>query len=342
MRVLVTGCGSIGRRHIGNLLATEDIEVIAHDLAPDGRSKVADLFGVKVYSNYGDALAAGPDAVIVASPTNEHIKPALEAVKAGCHLFVEKPVSHNTEGLLEVLSIVKKKGLITLVGCNMRFHPGIRKVKELLGEGAAGRILSVDIEAGSYMPEWRPGCDYRKIYSARSDMGGGIILDAIHEIDYARWMLGDVDMVSCMADKQSSLDIDTEDVADILLRFTSGVIAHLHLDYVQRVYSRNCKFVGETGVITWDFNEGRVGLFTARNKQWIWFKQPANYELNQMYVDEMEHFLNCLRCTEKPTLDIFGGVEDLQIALAAKQSTREKRFISLDSGKDIKHVRSLS
>lgn len=329
MRFLVTGCGSIGRRHISNLLTIGNIEVIAHDITPDGRNKVMDLFGIKTYENYKDALNSGTDAVIVATPTNEHIMPALEAAKAGCHLFIEKPVSHNTEGLAEILSTVQEKGLISLVGCNMRFHPGLKKVKELLDRGAAGKILSADIEAGSYMPEWRPGIDYKKVYSARSDMGGGVILDAIHEIDYARWMLGDVAALCCMADKLSSLEMDVEDVADILLRFSSGIIARLHLDYVQRPYSRNCKFVGEDGVITWDLNEGQVGLFSAQDKQWTWFKQPPNFELNQMYIDEMQHFVNCLKGIEKTTLDIFGGVEDLKIALAAKQSAKENRFISL-------------
>ncbi|OGL47551.1 MAG: hypothetical protein A2W05_03310 [Candidatus Schekmanbacteria bacterium RBG_16_38_10] len=329
MKFLVTGCGSIGRRHISNLLTIGNIEVSAHDLTPDGRNKVKELFGINAHENYEDALAAGPDAVIVTTPTNEHISPALEAATAGCHLFIEKPVSHNTEGLAKILSIVKEKGLITLVGCNMRFHPGLKKVKELLDKGTAGKILSADIETGSYMPEWRPGIDYRKVYSARSDMGGGVILDAIHEIDYARWMLGDVAALCCMADKLSSLELDVEDVADILLRFTSGTIAHLHLDYVQRVYSRNCKFVGEDGVITWDFNEGQVGLFSAHNKHWTWFKQPPDFELNQMYVDEMRHFVNCITGVEKPVLDIFGGAEDLRIAMAVKQSAKEQQFISL-------------
>lgn len=329
MKFLVTGCGSIGRRHISNLLAIGNFDIIAHDLNPDGRRKVKELFGLNAYENYEDALAEGPDTVIVATPTNEHIVPALDAAKAGCHLFIEKPVSHNTEGLAEVLSTVKEKGLITLVGCNMRFHPGLKKVKELLDMNAVGKILSADIESGSYMPEWRPGIDYKRVYSARSEMGGGVILDAIHEIDYARWMLGDVAVVSCMADKRSSLAIDVEDTADMLIRFSSGIIARLHLDYVQRPYSRNCKFVGEDGVITWDFNEGQVGLFFAQDRQWTWFKQPPDFELNQMYVDEMKHFVNCLKGIEKSTLDIFGGVEDLKIALAAKQSAKENRFISL-------------
>lgn len=329
MKILVTGCGSIGRRHIKNLLAIGNIEVIAHDITPEGRNKVMELFGIKAYENYEDAVATGPDAVIVATPTNEHIKPALEAAKVGCHLFIEKPVADEIKALNDVLLIVKENKLITMVGCNMRFHPGLKKVKDLLDEGAAGRILFANIETGSYMPEWRPGIDYRKSYSSRRDMGGGVILDAIHEIDYSRWMLGEVAVVSCMADKQSSLEIDVEDTADILLRFTSGVIVHVHLDYVQRPYSRNCKFVGEHGLITWDFNAGQVGLYSAHTRQWTWFKQPVNYGLNQMYIDEIKHFVNCVKGNERTTLDIFGGVQDLKIALAAKQSSEEKSFISL-------------
>jgi len=329
MRFLVTGCGSIGRRHIKNLLSFGNIEVLSHDIFPDYRNKVKELFGIKAYENFDDALANRPDAVIVATPTKDHIKPALKAAKAGCHLFIEKPVSHQLEGLNEVLSTVKANKLITLVGCNMRFHPGLKKVKELLDLGAIGKILSANIETGSYMPEWRPGTDYRKIYSSRKDMGGGVILDAIHEIDYARWLLGDVATITCIADKQSSMEIDVEDVADMILRFTSGVIAHLHLDYVQRAYSRNCKFVGEYGNITWDFTEGKVRLFSANSKYWRSFKQPEDFELNHMYIDEIKHFINCVKGIEKPTLDVFGGVEDLRIALAAKQSSTEKRYIFL-------------
>lgn len=329
MRFLVTGCGSIGRRHIKNLLAVDNVEVISHDKYPDSRNKVKELFGIKTHENYDDALADKPDAVIVATPTKEHIKPALEAAKAGCHLFIEKPVSHELEGLHELLSTVKNKKLITLVGCNMRFHPGLKKVKELINAGIIGKILSANIESGSYMPEWRPETDYRKIYSSRKEMGGGVILDAIHEIDYARWMLGDVAVVSCMADKQSSLEIDVEDVADMLLRFTSGVIAHVHLDYVQRAYSRNCKFVGEDGIISWDINDKQVGLYSGNNKQWSWFRPPEEFELNDMYIGEIIHFINCIKGIEKSALDLFGGVEVLKIALAAKQSAIEKRFISL-------------
>ena len=225
--------------------------------------------------------------------------------------------------------LVREKKIISFVGCNMRFHPGIKKVKELLESNAAGKIMTAHIETGSFMPEWRPGIDYRKTYSSRHDMGGGVVLDAIHEIDYVLWMLGDVKMVCCMADKQSSLEIDVEDVADILLRFSSGVIGHVHLDYVQRAYARNCKFVGEDGVITWDFNEGQTSFFSAQDKKWTQFKQPVNYEMNQMYVDEIQHFVNCLKGIEKPTLDIFGGIEDLKIALAAKQSAQENRFVLL-------------
>lgn len=329
MKFLVTGCGSIGKRHIRNLLAIGGIEVFAHDIALEERNSAHEMFGVKVYEDYDDALTLYPDAVIVATPTNAHTEPALKAVKKGCHLFIEKPISDSLEGLSEIVSLVEEKNFVTLVGCNMRFHPCIKRIKELLDAETVGRVLSVNIETGSYLPEWRPSIDYRKNYSARKELGGGIILDAIHEIDYARWMLGDVSMVACFADKVSSLEIDVEDVADMILRFCSGTIGHIHMDYIQRVYSRNCKFIGEEGVITWDFNDGRVGLFSIHNNQWTWFHQPSSFQFNQVYIDEMNHFINCINGVEKSTLDIFEGIEDLRIAVAAKFSAIEKRVISI-------------
>jgi predicted dehydrogenase len=329
LKILVTGCGSIGKRHIKNLINIREVEVAAHDIFDETMELVSESFGIKVYKDYNDALSESPDAVIVATPTNEHIEPALKAAKAGCHLFIEKPVAHTLEGLDEILSVVKERDLITFIGCNMRFHPEIKKVKELLDEGEIGRLLSANIECGSYMPDWRPSVDYRQVYSAKKELGGGIILDSIHEIDYACWMMGKVDMVGCIADKISSLDINSEDVADIMVRFSSGVIGHIHLDYVQRAYSRKCKIIGENGVIYGDISGNRVGLYTSAAKKWVWFQCTVKFDNNQMYFDEMKHFINCIKGINKPTHDIFDGVDDLKIALAAKKSAKENKFISL-------------
>src|SRR5262249_30026105 len=154
--------------------------------------------------------------------------------------------------LLELKSLVREKKLTSLVGCNMRFHPGPARVKQLLEEEALGKILFARIHAGSYLPEWRPGSDYRSNYAAKAATGGGCLLDCIHEIDLARWYLGEVESVYCCAGHLSSLEMETEDVASLICQHTNGAVSEIHLDYVQRTYERGCQIVGEQGSIFWD------------------------------------------------------------------------------------------
>jgi predicted dehydrogenase len=329
MKFLVAGCGSIGRRHMRNLLASPGVEVYAQDTSAAARKTVSSEFGLTVYEKFDDGLSIEPDAVIIATPTNSHVELALKAVAANCSIFIEKPLSNELAAVPALISEAKRRKIVALVGCNMRFHPGVRKVKELLEDAAIGKVLYADIESGSYLPSWRPTVDHRTIYSSSKAMGGGVILDIIHEIDYALWMLGEVGSVACMAGTLSNLEIETEDTADLLLQFRSGVIGHIHLDYFQRVYSRRCKLAGENGVINWDFTAGQVGFYNASTGSWSYYKQPDNYEINQMYIDELNHFIRCLQGSESPTLDLVGAREDLKVALAAKESAEKNCFVSL-------------
>lgn len=330
LKVLVVGCGSIGRRHINNLFTFKVGKILAFDVRDDSRTELESNFNVEWFDDLDDALRQDPDAVLITSPTSLHVQLALQAAKQGCHLFIEKPLSDSMEGVDELLGIVKEKDLVTLVGCNMRFHPGIMQIKKLLGDEAIGHVVSARVEVGQYLPDWHPWADYRQSYSARLDQGGGVILDSIHEIDYIQWMLGKVEEVACFAGKMSNLEIETEDTAAILMRFTSGIIGEVHLDYIQRAYSRTCHIIGDEGTIRWDFSNGKVKCYSTETGEWEMFKNPYGWEANQMYVDEMQHFIRCISMEEKPTMDVFEGAYVLKIALAAKQSAKKREVLKLD------------
>jgi predicted dehydrogenase len=328
-RLLIVGCGSIGKRHTRNLLDLGVKDLVAFDVRPERLKEVSTL-GVETVNRLELAWEYHPDAVIVAVPTSLHTTVALEAAFRRCQFFVEKPLSNCLDSVDRLLSVVQGSALITLVGCNMRFHPGLVTIKNLLQEGAVGRVLAARVEAGQYLPDWHPWEDYRQSYSACSRLGGGVILDAIHEIDYIHWLLGDVVSAACLAGKLSQLEIDTEDLAAMLLRFESGAIGEVHLDYVQRAYSRTCQLIGEEGTIHWDYAAGEVRWYSAHTKQWQVFSDPPHWNSNQMYVDEMKHFLNCLAGTERPMVDVFGAARVLQIALAAKASAQQLRWVELE------------
>lgn len=329
MLILVVGCGSIGKRHIRNLKALKVGEIIVHDAKPDRCREAEEQFGIKTFSSLDEALAQKPDVALICTPTSLHISPALSAARSGCHLFIEKPLSHSLDDVHELLEIVAQKSLTTLVGCNMRFHPGIVKTKRLLESNTIGKVVCARVQAGQYLPDWHPWEDYRQGYSARESLGGGVILDGIHEIDYITWFLGEVSQVFCFSGKLSSLEIDTEDTAEILLQFRSGAIAEVHLDYIQRFYGRSCQIIGEEGTILWDFNERRVKSCSSGSRTWQVFPDRPDYDINEMYEDEMKHFVQCVEGKAKPIQDINSGKEVLEIALAAKQSAKTGKAVSL-------------
>jgi predicted dehydrogenase len=191
-------------------------------------------------------------------------------------------------------------------------------------------VVAARVEVGQYLPDWHPSEDYRQGYSARHDLGGGVILDAIHEIDYIRWLLGPVRSVACFAGTLSRLEVETEDTAAVLLRFAGGAIGEVHLDYVQRAYSRTCQVIGDEGTIRWDYGAGEARVYRADSRAWEAFPNPDGWRPNQMYVDELNHFLRCLAGTERPALDVHDAARVLDVALAAKASSQSGRVIAFE------------
>ncbi|HEX2385604.1 MAG TPA: aminotransferase class III-fold pyridoxal phosphate-dependent enzyme, partial [Candidatus Binatia bacterium] len=191
-------------------------------------------------------------------------------------------------------------------------------------------VLSARAAFGQYLPDWHPYEDYRAGYSARRDLGGGIILDAIHEVDFLRWLAGEMQSVACFSGRLSSLEIDTEDTAALLLRFANGAIGEIHLDYVQRAYSRSAEIIGEKGTIRWDYALRAVRWYSAEDRRWRAFNDPETWEPNDMYLDEMRHFLRCLDGAETPALDLINAKRVLEIALAAKAAAENRRVVELE------------
>jgi predicted dehydrogenase len=321
VKFLVAGLGSIGQRHIRNLRRLAPVEIIAYRVR--GHSLPAEFQGdwLTETTNLEHALSLGPAAVLVCNPPSLMLPVALAAARAGCHLFIEKPLSHALEGVEGLVSLVQGKKLLSLIGFNLRFHPGLQLVKSLLIEGRLGRVVSIQAQVGQYLPDWHPSEDYRQGYSARHDLGGGVILDLIHELDYVRWLGGEVRRVACFAGHISSLAVSTEDVAEILLGFADQAIGSVHVDYVQRVPSRTCRIVGEAGTVLWDYFANEVRFFEKRQSDWQVFRQEG-YERNEMYLAEMQHFLACIEGREHPVVDVAEGAKILRLALAARTSAQ--------------------
>ena len=203
MKILFCGLGSIGQRHVRNLrkLLGDEVGILAYrtrkqspvlnqDMTVQAGADIEQIYGIRSFANLDDALAERPDAVFVTNPNLLHLQVALAAARAGCHLFIEKPLSHSLDGIDELIEIVQRKKLVAFVAYQFRFHPGLRLMKTFIEEGRLGRLSAAHIVNGEYLPDWHPYEDYRQSHAARREQGGGCLSIQTHELDYAPWLFG--------------------------------------------------------------------------------------------------------------------------------------------------------
>ena len=318
MKFLIAGFGSIGRRHLRNLRALGEQEIILYrthqSTLPD--DEISDLV---VETDLEKALAHRPDAVIVANPTALHLEVAIPAARAGCHLFLEKPISHSLERVDELRAAVQQGGGQVLVGFQFRFHPGLQQVASLLEAGTLGRPLTAHAHWGEYLPNWHPWEDYRTSYSARPDLGGGPVLTLCHPFDYLRWLIGEVDGVFALTGRLGELEIGVEDTAEISLHFAGGALGSLHLDYNQQPPAHRLEIIGTQGTLRWDNADGTVRLYHAGAGTWETYQPPQGFERNEMFLAEMRHFREVACGNAGPLCSLEDGIRTLEIALAAHE-----------------------
>ena len=319
MKIAILGCGSIGRRHLRNLQALGQTDIVAFDPVPTAREQVAAEAGIRVYATTAELWRERPTAALITAPSNLHVPLALEAAQNNCHVFIEKPLAHVLDGIAELSGELERRQLLSLVGCNMRFHPGPTRIKQLIEEKAVGEILSARIQVSSYLPRWRPQQDYRQSYSASTDWGGAI-LDCIHEIDLGLWYFGPAALVASAQLPARSLGLETEGLVEMILRHDSGVLSSIHLNYMQRDYRRGCQVVGTHGTLYWDFSERCVRQFGEDGNLQTTIPEPDGWETNQMYLEEMKHFLHAIETRTPTSNPVSGGLAALKIALEARRS----------------------
>ena len=319
--ILVLGAGSIGRRHLRNIQAEHPRARLAvYDPQVENLAGLAPP--VAPFADPAAAWGWSPDIVFVCSPSSEHLFAAQEALRRGCHVFIEKPLAHTLEGLGEFVELCESSGRVVQVGANMRYHPGPRMLRRLLDEGAVGRVLSVSTTYGGYLPEWRPSQDYRSSYSAQARLGGGVLLDVIHEVDTALWYLAAPVAVTGMASRSGLLEIDTEDQARVLIRDEGGALGDVRLDYLQKPVQRHYTIVGEHGRLDWDIHRPHVRLLPRDGGEVLVPLDPR--ELNEpdhAYIEQLREFMVCVETGGRPMVGAREGAVAVTVALLAREAS---------------------
>jgi predicted dehydrogenase len=297
VRVAVLGLGSAGRRHAENLAALGHEAVGFDPAAPESAPSAEEAI-------------QGSDAVIVASPSSLHADQALAALAAGKPTLVEKPLAANAADAERVARAAHDSGVICGVAMNLRFHRGILGLRDLLPE--LGPVRLARSSFGYDLRLWRPGTDYRESYSAQAALAGGILLDAIHELDYLLWLLGPVESVGAELAQVSDLEIDVEDTALLSLRFASGALGAVDLNFVEPSYRRECLLVGSEATAAWDWNAGKILVRRGDDERTV----AVACDVQDTYRAVLEDFLS----GAEPRTPVEDGLAALRAVDSARRS----------------------
>jgi predicted dehydrogenase len=321
MRIAVTGYGAIAARHINiikdtlgpgrfELLVCRERDV---PLAPEHRW--ADMT-----TDFEDVLDFAPDCAVIASPATRHIEQAARLADIGAHLLIEKPLSVDLKGVDSLIGISEARGVAVLIGYNMAYLKTLDYLTGRIDSGVIGPVISIMAEVGQYLPQWRPHIDYRDSVSARSDLGGGALLELSHEIEYVDRLLGGTRTVFCNRAKSGLLDIDVEDSADILMEGVRGGTAIIHMNMLQKTPTRSCRVAGTDGVVTADIIAGEASIRLARGGGEEMGFKDASGDRGYVYREQMEHFFACARGESAPRVDCRRGRRVMELIAASRES----------------------
>ncbi len=329
MKILIAGLGSIGRRHLNMLRELGQDDFILYRTHQSTLNDEA-LAGIPVYTDLRDALDLKPDAAVVANPTSLHMDVAIPAAEAGCHILLEKPISDDLARVDELRQAAEKSGSRILVGFQFRYHPTLNKARELIQAGALGQILSAHSHWGEYLPNWHPWEDYSKGYAARADLGGGVIGTLTHPLDYMRYILGEVEETASLQGHVSPLELSgVEDVGEIGIKFKSGAIGAVHVNYFQRPPDHRLEIVGTQGTLRWNNADGVLHHYDMPDAFGTWsanpsapihteYALPSDFERNHLFLAQMQHFLDVVQGNADPICTLEDGVRAVELVLASK------------------------
>ena len=283
LRLLFFGMGSIGKKHINIIRENYNCKIYAYRSKNDKETK--DL-NIKEFTNLEDAFSIKPDIAFITNPTFLHIPTALQCVKRNIDLFIEKPISHSIENVIELESELKKRNLFTYIAYNLRFHPVIKELKNIIFAKKENPIF-FRIMCSSYLPNWRPNQDYTKSYSAKNELGGGVLLDLSHEFDYITYLFGDIKKITGYCDKISNLKIDSEDIFNGQLELKSNLKGNLHLNYFSIYNERKLQIYYNNEYFEGDLIKNYIKKIAKNGKEKIF-----NYQckINDSYKSQMQYF----------------------------------------------------
>ena len=325
--IAIVGLGSIGSRYLRLIKSSYPNIEITLVRSGKGLSYPEEMLADRVVKSINDLTSLGVKTAIISSPATQHIKQASVLVNDGIHTLIEKPLSHSLDGISNLIEFLNGKNVTVLIGYILRHDPVLKKIKSHIDNGLIGEITYVKIDCGSFLPDWRQGRDYKKTVSARKNLGGGVLLELSHELDYLRWLFGEAKSVYAHLTNTGMLEIEVEESADFIIETVKGFSVSVHLDFNRKLSSRKCTVYGTNGEINLDLIKRKISLSMPGEDKKI---ESFNYERDDLFLSQIEHFFDCIENRKSPKVSVKDAFETMRLIEASRKSNECGRKVHLD------------
>lgn len=316
-RVLIVGVGSIGERHLRCFQATGRAEVTFVEINDALRGTIADRYGVRGFANLDEALAARPDAAVVATPANLHLDIAAKLAAQGLHLLIEKPLDVRTDGAQQLARTADERDVLVAVAYVYRCFPALAAMRQAVQSGRFGTPVELVAVSGQNFPTYRPA--YRDTYYTDHATGGGAIQDALtHLLNAGEWLVGPIDRLVADAAHRVLVGVEVEDTVHLLARH-GNVLANYSLNQHQAPNELTLTVICERGVVRWESHLNRW-RWTIRPDE-PWTDEPHEpLPRDAAFIAQAHSFLDAMAGQSPPLCSLAEGLQTLRVNLAALAS----------------------
>jgi len=326
LRIGFVGCGAMGQELLGAAAKNASASIAAVcDVDSDAASGVAEKYAAEPYSDHAAMYEHGSlDAVMVATPPSAHERAVVDATQHGLEVFVEKPMALDVGACYRMIEAAEQADVVLMVGQVLRFIDVFAKMKEMASSGLIGRCYAVRIMRSSngWAEPWDQ--DWR---SNRSECGGGLFEINAHEIDYMRYLLGDVASVYAVGANYASPRFDYEDCVSVTMKFRSGAVGSLFSAHSDRISKYSGEILGDNGAIYFDRRTNTLEYKT--NDDELETVPIDSIEVEEPVAHEVRLFIESILAKSEPAVPGTDGLKAVEIAQAAYISIREQREVAL-------------
>ncbi len=317
-RIGIIGLGSIGKKHTRLLkMLNPDFEIYALSSQIDLAPEIASLLSDRVETI--DALIDRDlQAAFICSPAPFHLAQAQYFLNRKIPVFIEKPLSISMQGLRAFQELVTNTGVCVAIGYVLRFRPDLLSFCKAYQQGTYGKAKKVKIVYKSYLPNWRPGRDFRQTVSANRDSGGGVLLELSHELDYLRWIFGEVASVKARLNNLGVLNLDVEEQALLEVKTQSGLTVEVDIDFISEKTQRYCQIENEQGLVTCDLIKQRIQIAHEQNSQIR--QQDFDFTPDFPFLQQLKQFLNSIQTGAAYPIGPQEGIETMRLISASKEA----------------------